>query len=81
MYKAIIITQACVYIITTLAKQRYFVGKSYMIYDRPSETVPEQFFVHTPFFYNYNEVNHILELGYIKVLFRYQYPFVLPIYC
>ena len=44
MYKYYIITQAWVYLLITLAKQRAFVGKSDMIYDRPSETVPEQFF-------------------------------------
>ena len=44
MYKSYIITQAWVYLLITLAKQRAFVGKSDMLYDRPSETVPEQFF-------------------------------------
>ena len=43
MYKSYIITQAWVYLLITLAKQRYFV-KSDMNYDRPSKTVPEQFF-------------------------------------
>ena len=37
-------TKACVYLMITLAKPRVFVGKSYMIYDGPSETVPEEFF-------------------------------------
>ena len=44
MYKSNIITQAWVYLMITLAKQRAFVGKRDMIYDCPSETVPEQFF-------------------------------------
>ena len=44
MYKSNIITEAWVYLLITLAKQRAFVGKSDMIYDCPSETVPEQFF-------------------------------------
>ena len=42
MYKSYIITQAWVYLLITLAKQRAFVGKSDMIYDRPSETVQLQ---------------------------------------
>ena len=44
MYKSYIITQAWVYLLITLAKQRAFVGKSDMMYDCPGETVPEQFF-------------------------------------
>ena len=44
MYKSNIITQAWVYLMITLAKKRAFVGKSDMIYEHPSETVPEQFF-------------------------------------
>ena len=44
MYKSNIITQAWVYLMITLAKQRAFMGKRDMIYDRPSETVPEKFF-------------------------------------
>ena len=43
MYKSNIITQACVYLMITLAKHRTFMGKRDMVYDRPSETVPEQF--------------------------------------
>ena len=65
MYKSNIITQAWVYLMITLAKQRAFVGKSDMIYDCPSETVPEQFFgSHFVVFYNYNAVRHILESVY-----------------
>ena len=45
MYKSNIITQACVYLMITLAKQRVVVGISDMIYDRPSETVPEFYFI------------------------------------
>ena len=41
MYKSYIITQAWVYLLITLAKQRALVGESDTIYDRPSETVPE----------------------------------------
>ena len=49
----------------TLAKQRAFVGKSDMIYERLSETVPEQFLgSHFVVFYNYNGVRHILESVY-----------------
>ena len=44
MYKSNIITQAWVYLMINLAKQRVFFGISNMIYDRPSEMVPEQFF-------------------------------------
>ena len=44
MYKYYIITQAWVYLLITLAKQRAFVGKSDMMYDCPVEAVPEQFF-------------------------------------
>ena len=43
MYKSNIITQAYVYSILALAQPRSFAGKSDMIYDRPSETVPEVF--------------------------------------
>ena len=61
MYKCYIITQAWVYLLINLAKQRAFVGKSDMIYDRPSETVPEQFFG-LYVFVSYNKaVRHILE--------------------
>ena len=64
-------TKACVYLMITLAKPRVFVGKSYMIYDGPSETVPEQFFgSFAGFCCNYNEVKHILESVYIKVLVK-----------
>ena len=63
MYKSNIITQAIVYLMISLAKPRVFVGKSDMIYDSPSETVPEQ----------YNEVKHILESVYIKVLVKKKY--------
>ena len=53
MYKSNILTQACVYLMITLAKPRVFVEKSDMIYDCPSETVPEQFFgLYVVVFYN-----------------------------
>ena len=45
MYDSSIITQAWVYLLITLAKQRACVGKSDMIYERPSEKVPEYFFL------------------------------------
>ena len=63
MYKSYIITQAWVYLLINLAKQRAFVWKSDMIYDCPSETVPEQFFFGSYVFvsYNYKAVRHILE--------------------
>ena len=62
MYKSYIITQAWVYLLIPLTKQRAFVGKSYMIYDRPSETVPVQFFgSYIVVSYNYKAVRHILE--------------------
>ena len=44
-YKSNIITQAWVYLMINLAKPRVFVGKSKMIYDRPSEMVPVPFFL------------------------------------
>ena len=45
MYKSNIITQAWGYLMINLAIQRgFFLGISNMIYDRPSEMVPEQFF-------------------------------------
>ena len=48
-----------------LAKQRVFLGISNMIYDRPSEMVPEQFFgLYVVVFYNYKPVRHILESVY-----------------
>ena len=46
--------------------------KSYMDYDCPSETVPEKFlFAHYADLNNYNEVQHILESVYWKVLVKY----------
>ena len=71
MYKSNIITQASVYLLITLAKQRAFVGKSDMIYDRPCETVPEQFFgSYVVVFHNYKAVRHILESVYNKPLVK-----------
>ena len=62
MYKSNIIAQACVYLVITLAKPRVFCGKSDMIYDRPSETVPEKLFgSYAGSCYNHNEIKHILE--------------------
>ena len=53
MYKSNIFTQAWAYLMITVAKQRAFMGKRDMIYDRPSETVPEQFFgLYVVVFYN-----------------------------
>ena len=43
MYNSNKITQALVYLLITLARQRDFLRKSDMIYERPSETVPDQF--------------------------------------
>ena len=55
MYKSNIITQAFVYLMIKLAKPRD------MIYDCPSEMVPEQLLgSYAGFCYNYNEVKHIL---------------------
>ena len=75
VYKSNVITQAWVYKMINLAKPRVFVGISSMIYDCPSEMVPEQFFllVCHCFFYNYNPVRHILELVYNMPLVKYQY--------
>ena len=74
MYKSNMITQAWVYLMITLAKQRAVVGKSDMIYDRPSETVPKQFFgSYVVVFYNYKAVRHILESVYKKALVKYLY--------
>ena len=49
MYKSNIITQKCMYFMITLVKQRAFVGKNEMIYESPSERVPEHFLAHTFF--------------------------------
>ena len=62
MYKSNIITQAWVYLMITLAKHRTFMGKRDMVYDRPSETVPEQFFgSYLVVSYNFKAVRHFLE--------------------
>ena len=64
MYKSNIITQALVYLMINLAKQRVFWGISNMIYDRSSEIVPEHFFGwYVVVFYIYKAVRHILELS------------------
>ena len=74
MYKSKIITQAWVYLMITLAKPRAFVGKSDMIYDRPSETVPEQFFgSYFVVSYNYKAVRHFLEPVYNMSRVKYHY--------
>ena len=79
MYKSNIITQAWVYLLITLAKQRAFVGKSDMIYERPSETVPEQFFgSYVVVSYNYKAVRHILESEYNMPRVKYQYQPLCP---
>ena len=44
VYKSNIITQAWVYLMINLAIPRVFLGISNMIYGRPIEMVPEQFF-------------------------------------
>ena len=62
MYILNIITQTWVYLLITLAKQRTLVGKSDRIYERLSETVPEQFFgSYVVVSYNYKAVRLILE--------------------
>ena len=72
MYKSYIITQAWVYLLITLAKKGDFVGKCDMIYDRPSETVPEQFFgSYFVVSYNYKAITHILEPVYNKSRVKY----------
>ena len=72
MYKSYIITQALVYLLITLAKQRAFVGKSDMMYDCPGETVPEQFFgSYVVVSYNYKAVRHILEPVYNMSCVKY----------
>ena len=71
MYKSYIITQSWVYLLINLDKQRAFLGKSDMIYDRPSETVPEQFFVVVS--YNYKAVRNILEPVYNMSRVKYHY--------
>ena len=79
MYKSYIITQAWVYLLITLAKQRAFMGKSDMIYDRPSERVPEQFFGSYVFVsYNYKAVRHILKSEYNMSHVKYQYQRLCP---
>ena len=65
MYILNIITQTWVYLLITLAKQRTLVGKSDRIYERLSETVPEQFFgSYVVVSYNYKAVRLILESEY-----------------
>ena len=45
-----------------------------MIYDSPSEMVPEQFFgLYVVVIYNYKAIRHILESVYSMPLFNYQY--------
>ena len=62
------------YFMITLAKQRAFVGTNEMIFDSPSERVPEQFLAHTFFLiYNYMAIRHIFESVYKKVVVKYQY--------
>ena len=73
MYKSNIITQAWVYLIINLTKQRFFLGINNMIYDRPSDMVPEQFFGLYVFFYNYKPIRHILESVYNMPFGKYQY--------
>ena len=74
MYKSNIITQVWVYLMINLAKLRAFMGKRDMVYDRPSETVPEQFFgLYVVVSYNYKAVRHILESEYNMPHVKYQY--------
>ena len=62
MYKSNTLTQAWVYLMITLAKQKVVVGKSDMIYDRPSETVPEQLLgLYVVVLYDYKAVRHIQD--------------------
>ena len=79
MYKSNIFTQAWAYLMITVAKQRAFMRKRDIIYDRPSETVPEQFFgLYVVVFYNYKAVRHILESVYNMPLVKYQYQPLCP---
>ena len=48
-----------------------FKGKRDIIYDRPSERVPKQFFGLYVFCYNYKAVRHILESVYNMPLVNY----------
>ena len=69
-----IITQDGVNLLTNLDKQRAFLGINNMIYDRPSEMVPEEFFgLFVVVFYNHKTINHILESVYNMTLVEYQY--------
>ena len=80
MYKSNIVTLVWVYLIITLAKQRAFMGKNDMIYDRPSETVPERYFGLDVFSssFNYKAVRHILESVYNMPLIKYHYQPLCP---
>ena len=80
MYKSNIVTLVWVYLIITLAKQRAFMGKNDMIYDPPSETVPEQCFGLNVFSssFNYKAVRHILESLYNMPLIKYHYQPLCP---
>ena len=81
MHKSNIITQAWVYLLITLAKHRAFMGKNYMIYDRPSETVPEKCFgLFVVVSYNYKAARHILESEYNMPHVNYQYQPLCPFF-
>ena len=81
MYKSNIITQAWAYLMITVAKQRAFMGKRDMIYDRPSETVPEKFFgLFVVVSYNYKAARHILESEYNMPHVNYQYQPLCPFF-
>ena len=54
-------------------------GESDIIYDSPSETVPEHFFCsNAGYFYKYDEVKHISGSVYKKVFVKYQFQPPLP---
>ena len=75
------ITRTWLFLITTLANQRAIVEEIDIIYDSPSETVPEQCFSsNSGYFSNNKEVKHILESAYKKVLVKYQYQQSSPVF-
>ena len=81
MYKSNIITKGWVYLLIPLAKQRAFVGENDMIYECPSETVPEQCFgLYVVVSYNYKAARHILESEYNMPRVKYQYQPLCPFF-
>ena len=69
------------YLIITLAKQSAFVGKVKLSMTVPVNRYQNIFILaHTLFFYNYNEVKHVLESVYINVVIKYQYQPLCPFF-